>query len=93
MSEQNVPAFPMIIDSTEYINRDGNKTVEYNCHPGMTLRQWYKGMALQGIMAVCDSDGDPRYHNNDADAEVAANKAGRYADALLAEDAEHEGKE
>ena len=34
------------------INHGGNAfPIPYDASPGMTMRQWYAGMALQGIMA------------------------------------------
>lgn len=41
--------------------------------PGMTLRDWFAGMALQGMTA-----------NHDCQVNPAAEKAYRYADAMLA---------
>ena len=44
---------------------------------GMTMRQWYKGMALMGLAA------DPSF-NRTVEHSVAA--AARFADAMIAED-------
>jgi hypothetical protein len=41
----NTPAFPVT-----RIDGDG---ISYNTHSGMTLRDWFAGMALQGILASC----------------------------------------
>lgn len=55
-------------------------------HDGMTLRQWYAGMALQGILASrwfaehCDATNMERPIT-----EQASLRALQYADALLAE--------
>ena len=46
---------------------------------GMTMRQWYKGMALQGMLAA--ETGDDRLEPDQYAAE-----AGRMADAMIAED-------
>ncbi len=50
-------------------------------NPGMTMRQWYKGLALQGILACPESHGTIA---------VFVKEAAQYADAMLAEDAQHE---
>jgi len=39
------PAFPF---------NDLNESVCNTCYPGMTLRYWFAGMAMQGIMANRD---------------------------------------
>jgi len=68
--------------------------------PGMTIRQWYKGMAMQGLCAnggVLDrlaAAGQGDYPSNKSQALEAAENglvtmAARFADAQLAEDAEH----
>lgn len=44
---------------------------------GMTLRDWFAGQALVGLLA-----GDPGYESEDADS--AAEDAFMYADAMLA---------
>ena len=50
-------------------------------HPqnGMTLRQWYAGMAMQGLLADEGMDVEGFEHN-------AARKAFAYADAMIAEE-------
>ena len=45
-------------------------------HPGMTIRDWYKGQALVGILASGPLNLTPKQH---------ADEAGLYADAMLAE--------
>jgi len=54
--------------------------------PGMTLRQWYKGMALQGELA-----GRHTWQNGCTAEEIVMTVA-KVADAMIAEDKEHEGK-
>ena len=53
----------------------------YGLHTGMTLRDWFAGQALVGLLAFspddCDADGQ-------VDSRLAADQAYRYADALLA---------
>ena len=51
---------------------------------GLSVRQWYKGMAVQGLLAN-PSNGVPQYD--------AGWKAGEIADAMLAEDAQHAASE
>lgn len=63
-------------------------------HGGMTQRQYYKAQALAGLMA---NPAVVMYKNNDwmlngkASPEVAR-WCGRMANAMIAEDAEHEAK-
>lgn len=61
----NSPAFPQ--------HYPRNATV---AEPGMTVRQWYKGMAVCGLVA-----------NDSRLAEAVAEEAAEVADALIAEDA------
>jgi hypothetical protein len=73
------------------MNKDGGAA--FPCpHPsapneGMTMRQWYKGMALQGLLAS--------FREGDAVApdpfSWLSGIAAKYADSMLAEDAAHEG--
>ena len=46
---------------------------------GMTLRQWYAGMALQGLLSSIGDVAMPNYNGT-------AQKALNYADALLAQE-------
>lgn len=62
----NTPAFP--IQKAQY-------TDAYGGHPGMTLRQHYAGLALQGLVA---SNGELGYR-------IAAEQSVQHADALIAE--------
>lgn len=62
------PAFP----ETRYVNNDG---VPIHC-PGMSLRDWFAGQALQGMLSGT--------HAADLDASLVASDAYWYADAMLA---------
>jgi len=70
------PAFPI----------PGPKELEFTSGRsyGMTMRQYYKAAAITGITA------SPSF--NPAASEVIAGWVSRIADAMLAEDAAHEGK-
>ncbi len=72
-------------------------------HPGMTMRQWYKGQVLQGLitftngerLAICFETLAKRrsmedYAGDETPEDYFAQIAGRLADAMLAEDAQHE---
>jgi len=67
--ETGGPAFP-------FTERDGNGE-HYHSHGGMTLRDWFAGQALAGMLA---SEGDEGGYQPD----VAADRAYRVADAMLA---------
>jgi len=72
------PAFPV---DREHMEAPGyeSRTVS----DGMTLRQWYAGMALQGMLAACAHPNALGYEPPAS----AAKTACEYADALIAEDA------
>lgn len=63
------PAFP--IQNAQY-------TEAYGGHPGMTMRQYYAGLAMQGHIA---SEADGSAYT----AEGAAERSVRFAEALIAE--------
>ena len=66
------PAFPF---ECKWHKKDGSTL---GPHPGMTLRQWYAGMALQaGLARAGNGWGDP---------EGVAKDAFAYADAMLAQE-------
>jgi hypothetical protein len=73
------PAFP-----TDSPSQTGPNTWHFS---GMTMRQWYKGMALASIQAAGITI--PPSLSNKSIAEIA----GMIADAMLAEDEGHERKE
>lgn len=56
-------------------------THQYGSHPGMSLRQWYAGMAMQGLLASETEENDKGYSE-------LAEMAFKQADAML----EQEGK-
>ena len=64
------PAFPF--------QRDIRYSPDFNCEPGMTLRQWYAGLAMQALLT----------NSIEAMAEIPTIKQVAYAmaDAMLAED-------
>jgi hypothetical protein len=45
------PAFPITLNSDETF-------VEMGKFDGMTLRDWFAGMALQGLISATNQDGD-----------------------------------
>lgn len=53
----------------------------YGFEPGMTLRDWFAGQALAGLLAACPTDGGERGIAHDAylyaDAMLAARERGR----------------
>lgn len=69
------PAFPV-----QPLDAQGLPQME--CHPGMTLRQWYAGKAMQGF--VMSMKNDDKY-----EAENIAIASFLVADAMIA----HEAKE
>ncbi len=69
------PAFPLSESSS-------------SVHNGMTMRQYYKAAALQGLLAsprVFTVDGN----SGDLSETETARACGLFADAMLAEDKEH----
>lgn len=57
---------------------------------GVTQRQWYKAMAVMGLCA--NRTEEQLLIPGDKCHQIVADHAGKMADALLAEDAEHEKK-
>lgn len=59
---------------------------------GMTLRQWYAGMALQGMIGVRWTEADlkaiPDEEKNLPIGQLIAKRCFEYADAMLAQDKE-----
>lgn len=68
----NPPAFPSVC-----LGDPGHPASE----PGMTLRDWFAGQALAGVMSICVSD-TPR--DGEAMPQSFARKAYEIADAMLA---------
>lgn len=63
------------------INSGGEAFPSSECH-GMSLREWYAGMALQGILAGMLADPSV---SNCPKPDDTARQAFRYADAMLAQ--------
>lgn len=64
------PAFPR--------NRSGG----YPPHKGMSLRDWFAGQALAGMLAYPGDERHGSFHNN-CSVEGCASEAYMYADAML----------
>ncbi len=74
----NKPAFPR--SSSE--QQPGDRRESCYAQEGMTLREWYAGQALQGILAATpEEDAWPRPQSAAADAFA-------YADAMIAQSKE-----
>lgn len=74
------PAFPT--EQKDYVINSVTGSCSWHhgqITPGMTMRQWYKGMAIMGLIASCPWDV-----KFDIDCNVGF--AGRIADAMIAED-------
>jgi len=65
------PAFPVTI--TEYSSQ--TRETHTNEYPGLSIRQWYAGMALSGYVAAFTKD--------DPDPDYAAAMAFKFADAMI----------
>lgn len=78
------PAFP-IRERTEH--SDGAIVCEE--WSGMTMRQYYKAVALQGLLASKELKTSAMYR---MDKEWTASEAGDYADAMISEDTAHAEK-
>ena len=76
MRDDGGPAFPRI----------ANLSVEKM--DGMTMRQWYKGQALIGLVIATENPNQPLGWS----VEMVASAAGDYADAMLAEDAKGDNR-
>jgi hypothetical protein len=71
------PAFPVV---HAIIPQPGSFTQTPEAHQGMTLRDWFAGMALQGNLAACA----PGYEYTGGDShQRAAEEAYRYADSMI----------
>lgn len=70
------PAFPNI-----GMMQQGDKSFIGIFAQGMTMRQWYKGMALRAIISSSMQSFD---------FEGAVTYSGKFADAMVAEDEQHE---
>lgn len=65
------PAFPMM--------RDQSHEERFIIEPGMTLRQWYAGLAMQSILQTCNEFPDETWRTG------LAIDAFKMADAMIAE--------
>lgn len=86
--KNSTPAFPAV-----GMSHHGGQPVMAVFSPGMTTRQYYKAAALQGIIARLQPNELGNQHISHASTRLvrpseAARDAGRYADAMLAEDDE-----
>lgn len=77
MKDNGGPAFP----SSEVNDHNGD-IVTY-ADPGMTVRDWFAGKAVQGMLAGALADGSA--FDAQKDPEIFAHMAGLMADAMLAE--------
>jgi len=82
MKNNGGAAFPTITEGSEC----GIKYLNYI--PGMTLRQFYKGQALTGMMTNIPTEDNTEWpYNSELDPiKEIAKKTGEIADALIAED-------
>lgn len=85
------PAFPCKGDPVMYGDPDADKPFkkipgsEENL-PGMSVRQWYKGMAIQGMASRLDPSTVRMMHDGTLIASVLAKAAAVIADAAIEED-------
>ena len=70
------PAFPCEQHETQ--NGAWNQTFD----PGMSLRDWFAGQALAGVIAVCAAD---TLRDGETSPQMFARKSYAIADAMLAE--------
>jgi hypothetical protein len=76
MNNADMPAMPKGLVVTEFGDVYGNEDSEL----GLTKREHFAGLAMQGLCHAIDSQGTWAH-----DAETVAGTAVRYADALLVE--------
>ncbi len=60
---------------------DDTPTFDHVQHPGMSLRDWFAGQSLVGLLSHAQSDGSDFIHELGYDA--AAYQSYRFADAML----------
>ena len=79
------PAFPVVSVFVDASNTDDQSgTTISSERGGMTMRQYYKAAALTGILAS--------YEKNRYTSETITNWPSEIADAMLAEDEEHDSR-
>ena len=76
MKNANTPAMPVL----DEIGMPFNQVPDEVCTIGLTKREYFAAMAMQGLCTACDKKGVWSH-----DAKHAAGAAVAYADALLAE--------
>lgn len=79
MNKDGGAAFPNVL-----VTVDKNGSQNFIVNNGMTMRQWYKGMALMSMMTC---------RTHDWTYTDCVEYCAKYADAMLAEDAEREGED
>jgi hypothetical protein len=77
MSKQNEPAFPVVFTDQVY-GKDGESSTDTYSAGGMTLRDWFAGQALAGLI------GHPTTFGCTGDSTIAE-MAYKLADAMLLE--------
>jgi len=71
------PAFPMM--------RDQSHEERFIIEPGMTIRQWYAGLAMQGLLASGALSVKQADHVRPFNEQEVSDQAFAMADAMLAE--------
>ena len=66
MSNDGGPAFPQLQRSETYEANDGCKVSTHESYGGMSLRDWFAGQALAGLVAATDRDGSKEVYAMDA---------------------------
>lgn len=65
---------------------DGNTFYPFNGHSGISLRDWFAGMALQGLLSNGNAQVVKAFSRHAESADVAfAESAYNFADAMIAE--------
>lgn len=72
----NEPVTPVVLPGHVY--GDGSSELPYAKHDGLTIRQYFAGLAMQGL---CANSVPGPHHKSD----FLAMEAVQYADALIAE--------
>jgi hypothetical protein len=88
MTDNGGAAFAKLVVGIPPYKRRGFE--EYELTGGMTLRQWYKGMALAGYLPAPREHAIPPFLDPVVDAKYIARVCAELADALIAEDREAE---
>jgi hypothetical protein len=75
------PAFPRAAHWSD----GGSARFDHGAQDGMTLRDWFAGQALAGMLAYSHVNPQRGNYHENCSVEGAAEDAYRYADAMLAE--------